>query len=100
MSDPEYEAWFLEEVEKGLESARRGELIDHEEVMRGIEKRIQERKAVSRDNPECDSCGHPKSRHLNGKCEGTENFGPGVKSIPVCLCTEFLEPIKKSTKAK
>jgi len=43
MSDPEYEAWFLEEVEKGLEAARRGELIDHEEVMRRIEKLIEKR---------------------------------------------------------
>lgn len=94
MSDPEYEIWFREQVKIGQQAAERGELIDHEEVMRRIETRIVERIAMTRDDPECDSCGHPKSRHKDGKCEGTENFGPGIKSVPVCHCTEFLEPSK------
>lgn len=39
----DYEAWFLEEVEKGLAQADRGELIEHEEAIRRIEKRLQDR---------------------------------------------------------
>jgi len=34
-----YDEWFLREVEKGLAAADRGELIDHTEVGRMIEKR-------------------------------------------------------------
>ena len=36
----EYDEWFVLEVEKGLASAERGELIDHEEVGRRIERRF------------------------------------------------------------
>jgi predicted transcriptional regulator len=35
----EYHDWFLSEVEKGLESAERGEFREHEEVGKLIENR-------------------------------------------------------------
>lgn len=35
-----YEEWFSGEVEKGIAQADRGELIDHEEVMRRLEERL------------------------------------------------------------
>jgi predicted transcriptional regulator len=35
----DYDAWFLHEVEKGMAAADRGELIDHEEVARLIDRR-------------------------------------------------------------
>jgi len=31
--------WFMREVEKGLEAADRGELVEHEEIGRLIERR-------------------------------------------------------------
>lgn len=31
--DPDYDAWFIEQVRIGIESADRGELIPHEQVM-------------------------------------------------------------------
>jgi predicted transcriptional regulator len=34
----EYEARFIEAVEKGRESARRGDLLDHDEVVERIEQ--------------------------------------------------------------
>lgn len=33
-----YDEWFQEEVEKGLAAAERGELLDHEEVRKRIER--------------------------------------------------------------
>ena len=39
----DYDAWFVQEVEKGLAQAARGELIDHEDLVARIEKRIQTR---------------------------------------------------------
>ena len=36
----DYDEWFIQEVEKGLAQANRGELIDHEEVVNRIEKRL------------------------------------------------------------
>src|SRR5947209_7179710 len=36
----EYETWFREAVEAGLESANRGELLDDEEVFRRLEQRF------------------------------------------------------------
>ena len=35
----DYDAWFLQEVEKGLASADRGEFIEHEEIRKLIERR-------------------------------------------------------------
>ena len=37
----DYDAWFIQEVEKGLAQAARGELIEHEDVVARIEKRIE-----------------------------------------------------------
>ena len=34
-----YDEWFLREVEKGLAAADRGELIDHEEIGKLINRR-------------------------------------------------------------
>jgi predicted transcriptional regulator len=37
----DHDVWFRQEVEKGLAQAARGELVDHEDVVERIEKRIQ-----------------------------------------------------------
>lgn len=37
----DHDAWFIQEVEKGMAQAARGELIDHEDMVERIEKRIQ-----------------------------------------------------------
>ncbi len=37
----DYDAWFLAEAEKGLNSARRGEWVDHSEVRRLIDARFK-----------------------------------------------------------
>lgn len=34
-----YDEWFLREVDKGLEEAERGHLIDHSEIRKMIDKR-------------------------------------------------------------
>jgi predicted transcriptional regulator len=34
-----FDEWFMREVEKGLEAADRGELVEHEEIGRLIERR-------------------------------------------------------------
>jgi len=34
-----FDEWFMREVEKGLEAANRGELVEHEEIGRLIERR-------------------------------------------------------------
>jgi predicted transcriptional regulator len=34
-----YDEWFLQEVEKGLAAADRGEFVDHEEVKKLIDRR-------------------------------------------------------------
>jgi predicted transcriptional regulator len=34
-----YDEWFLQEVEKGLAAADRGELIDHEDIRKLIDSR-------------------------------------------------------------
>jgi len=43
----DYETWFIQEVEKGLAAAERGELLEHEEVVERIEKYIQEKQSRS-----------------------------------------------------
>ena len=43
----DYDAWFIREGEKGLAQANRGELIDHDEVIARIEKRIQAKQTKS-----------------------------------------------------
>jgi predicted transcriptional regulator len=35
----DYDAWFLQEVERGLASADRGEFIEHEEIRKLIDRR-------------------------------------------------------------
>jgi predicted transcriptional regulator len=35
----DYDAWFIREVEKGLAAADRGELIEHEEIGKLIDRR-------------------------------------------------------------
>ena len=34
-----FDEWFMRDVEKGLEAADRGELVEHEEIGRLIERR-------------------------------------------------------------
>ena len=34
-----YDEWFLQEVEKGIAAADRGELVDHEDVKKLIDRR-------------------------------------------------------------
>ena len=45
MTDLDYDSWFIREVEKGQAQADRSELIDHEEVVKCIEKRLQEKQS-------------------------------------------------------
>jgi predicted transcriptional regulator len=37
----DHDTWFIQGVEKGLAQAARGDLIDHEDLVERIEKRIQ-----------------------------------------------------------
>jgi predicted transcriptional regulator len=39
----DHDEWFIREVEKGIESADRGELLSHEEVGARLGKRIAEK---------------------------------------------------------
>ena len=41
----DYDEWFIREVEKGLKSADRGELLTHEDVGARLEKLIAEKQA-------------------------------------------------------
>jgi len=41
----DYDEWFIREVEKGLASADRGELLTHEDVGAWLEKLIVEKQA-------------------------------------------------------
>lgn len=41
----DYDEWFIREVEKGLASADRGELLTHEEVGARLEKLIAEKQS-------------------------------------------------------
>ena len=34
-----YDEWFVREVEKGLDAAERGELLDHEDIRKLIDRR-------------------------------------------------------------
>ena len=36
----DYDAWFVQEVEKGLAAADRGEFLEHEEIRRLIDRRF------------------------------------------------------------
>ena len=39
----DHDAWFIHEVEKGLEQIERGEVLEHEEVKARVEKRLAEK---------------------------------------------------------
>lgn len=39
----DYDEWFIREVEKGIASADRGELLSHEEVGARLQKRLAEK---------------------------------------------------------
>lgn len=39
----DHDAWFIQEVEKGQSQADQGELIEHDEVVTRIEKRLHEK---------------------------------------------------------
>jgi predicted transcriptional regulator len=41
----DYDEWFIREVEKGLASAGRGELLSHAEVGARLEKRLAEKQS-------------------------------------------------------
>jgi len=41
----DYDEWFIGEVEKGIASADRGELLSHEEMGARLEKRIAEKQS-------------------------------------------------------
>ena len=41
----DYDEWFIREVEKGIASADRSELLSHEEVGARLEKRIAEKQS-------------------------------------------------------
>jgi predicted transcriptional regulator len=41
----DYDEWFICEVEKGIASADRGELLSHKEVGEHLEKRIAEKQS-------------------------------------------------------
>jgi predicted transcriptional regulator len=43
----DHDAWFEKEVEKGQLQAAEGKLLDHDEVVKRIEKRLQERQSRS-----------------------------------------------------
>ncbi len=43
----DYDNWIIQEVEKGLAQAVHGELIEHEEVIARIEKKLQEKQTHS-----------------------------------------------------
>jgi len=47
MTDLDYDSRFIQEVEKGQAQADREELIDHEEVVKRIEKRLQDKQSDS-----------------------------------------------------
>lgn len=41
----DYEAWFVQEVEKGLAEIERGEVLEHEEVGARLEKLLSEKQS-------------------------------------------------------
>ena len=43
----DHDAWFVQAVEKGLSQAAEGNLIDHDEVVTRIEKRLKDKQSHS-----------------------------------------------------
>ncbi len=40
----DHDSWFIQEVEKGQAQAAKGDLIEHDEVVARIEKRLREKR--------------------------------------------------------
>jgi predicted transcriptional regulator len=43
----DHDTWFIQEVEKGLSQAAKGDLIEHDEVVARIEKRLKDKQSRS-----------------------------------------------------
>lgn len=43
----DHDSWFIQEVEKGLSQAAKGDLIEHDEVVSRIEKRLKDKQSHS-----------------------------------------------------
>ena len=43
----DHDAWFIQEVEKGLSQAAKGDLVEHDEVVARIEKRLKDKQSRS-----------------------------------------------------
>jgi predicted transcriptional regulator len=43
----EHDKWFVQEVEKGQSQAAKGDLIEHDEVVARIEKRLKDKQSRS-----------------------------------------------------
>jgi len=43
----DHDTWFIREVEKGQMQAAKGDLIEHDEVVERIEKRLKDKKSHS-----------------------------------------------------
>jgi len=43
----DHDTWFVQEVEKGLSQAAKGNLIEHDEVVARIEKRLKDKQPRS-----------------------------------------------------
>jgi predicted transcriptional regulator len=43
----DHDTWFVQEVEKGLSQAAKGDLIEHDEVVARIEKRLKDKQPRS-----------------------------------------------------
>ena len=43
----DHDAWFVQEVEKGLSQAAKADLIEHDEVVARIEKRLKDKQSYS-----------------------------------------------------
>jgi predicted transcriptional regulator len=44
----DHDAWFIREVEKGQAQAAKGELIDHDELVARLEKRMKEKRTKNK----------------------------------------------------
>lgn len=43
----DHDTWFIQEVEKGLSQAAKGDLIEHDEVVARVEKRLKDKQSHS-----------------------------------------------------
>jgi hypothetical protein len=86
----DYDEWFFREVEKGLASADRGDLLTHEEVGTRLEKLIAEKQG-------CAKC------YCAGRRKGltTSNASPIIcfkrhRNTLLNWCAPFTEPLPPS----